>query len=137
MGKKIGVKFPPDYKKIVEKYNGAYVLDTEAYEFYSNFSQAHATHDLGLMHALGGEVDSATETMEWSLENKPFGFPSELVSFARDGRGNLLCFDYRDSKYDSEPKIVLWHIDGQPGSGRELSYIAPTFNKFLGMVIKE
>nr|WP_181002759.1 SMI1/KNR4 family protein [Massilia sp. H27-R4] len=135
--KRIGVKFPRDYQKIVEKYNGAYVLDKEAYEFYSNFSQSDATHELGLMHALGGDVDSVTETMEWSLEHKPFGFPSELVSFARDGGGNLLCFDYRDNKYNSEPTIVLWHIDGQPGSGRELSCIAFTFNEFLDMLIEE
>lgn len=133
--RELGYEFPKSYKNIVSSYNGAYVIGKDAYRFYSNLTSRDEIYSLGLLHAFG-ESDSIAETMAWSLAHKPFGFPPEFVSFARDGGGNLLCFDYGNDSH-AEPKVVLWHANGQPGSGKEMSKISSSFDNFLDMLFEE
>lgn len=132
----IGKKFPADYVEIVVKYNGAYVIGCDAYRFRSNFTGNVETYGLGLLHAFA-KTDSVTDTIRWSYDHKPFGFPDYLVSFSRDGGGNLLCFDYSKDLTSNDPEIVLWHVNAQPGTGREISFVAKSFSIFLEMLFEE
>lgn len=133
---RLGYKFPSSYKAIVSAFNGAFVDDKDAFQFYSNLTQARETYGLGLLHAFG-ECDSYTETVDYSLAHKPSDFPDGLVSFAREGGGDLICFDYRDSHPGDDPKVVVWHLGGAPGTVDESSFVANSFDEFLGMLFQE
>lgn len=134
--KRLGYKFPEDYKAIVSAYNGAFVDDKDSYQFYSNLTKANETYGLGLLYAFG-ECNSIEETMEYSLANRPFGFSDGLVSFAREGGGDLLCFDYRETASAETPKVVVWHLDGEPGTVEESSFVANSFGEFLDKLYKD
>lgn len=132
----IGKIFPVEYVEIVTKYNGAYVVGCDAYRFYCNLTGRLETYGLGLFHAFG-QTNSTTESMRWSYENKPVGFPYYLVSFSRDGGGNLLCFDYSKDQSSSNPEIVLWNVNAEPGSGKEISFVASNFDALLNLLFEE
>lgn len=134
--KMLGYKFPEDYKTIVSTYNGAIVDDKNSYQFYSNLTKKNERYGLGLLHAFG-DCDSRAETMEYCLANKPYGFPNGLVSFAREGGGDLLCFDYREGLPEDEPKIIIWHLNGEPGTVAESSFLANTFSEFLDLLFQD
>lgn len=134
--KRIGRKFPPSYKEIVVKHNGAFSKGKDAFRFFSNLTRDYTVYGLGLLHAYGN-VDSVTETMEWSWRHKPEFFPDGLVSFSRDGGGNLICFDYRADPATDNPPIVVWHHEGRPGTSEEISPVANSFDEFLDMLHEE
>jgi hypothetical protein len=134
--KRIDRKFPPDYKTIVSTYNGAFVNEKDAFQFISNLTKKTETHGLGLLHAFG-KCNAASETIEYSLTHKPVGFPDGIVSFARGGGGDLLCFDYRACSSPDAPKIVVWHLGGEPGTIEESSLVANSFGEFLNMLYAE
>lgn len=131
--KKIGRNFPLSYKKIAAEYNGAFSKGKDAFKFFNNLTQGDSIYGLGLLHAYG-DVDSVTETMEWSWANKPESFPNGLVSFSRDGGGNLICFDYRSDPTTNNPPIVVWHHEGRPGTNEEISPVASSFDEFLDLL---
>jgi hypothetical protein len=134
--KRLGRKFPPDYKTIVSANNGAFVDEKDAFQFLSNLTKKNETHGLGLLHAFG-ECDVYSETIEYSLSHKPFGFPDGVVSFARGGGGDLLCFDYRGCPSPDAPKIIVWHLGGEPGTIEESSPVANSFDELLSMLFEE
>jgi SMI1 / KNR4 family (SUKH-1) len=65
------------------------------------------------------------------------GFPDHLISFSRDGAGNFLCFDSSKNIDPDDPEIVLWNVNAQPGTGKEVSFVSKNFSALLVMLFKE
>jgi hypothetical protein len=75
-------------------------------------------------------TDLSEETVEQYLFDPPEFFPENLVSFAGDGGGNLICFDYRATK--ENPPIVFWcHDDSE---GEDVHFVANSFEEFINML---
>lgn len=132
--KSIDQILPTEYKKIVSKYNGAFP-EPDAVSFFSNLIGKNVVIGVGVFLAYG-DVESKSETMEWSFANKPENFPQKLVSFSLTGNGDMLCFDYRDIDHNQEPKIVLWHHEANQPE-KTTSQIANKFTSFLDMLFLE
>jgi hypothetical protein len=133
----IGRKFPSAYKDVVARFNGASLEGGGAFRLASATTVREEIYDIGILHAFGSvEPGCETETMRWRLARRPEDLPPGLVSFSRDGAGNLLCFDYRAA--DSEPAVVLWRNSAQvQDGGGEVSFVAASFEELLDMLFDE
>ncbi len=132
--KSINQVLPTEYKKIVSKYNGA-VPEPDALKFYSRLVKKEVVIGVGVFLAYGN-IESPSETMEWSYTNRPENFPKNFIAFSLVGNGDMICFDYNDVSQNQEPKIVIWHHEAsQP---EELfSPLADNFSKFLDVIFFE
>lgn len=128
--RKIGRNFPELYKQLVSRYNGAFSIGRDSYRFFSNLTKSEEVYGLGILLAFGCS-DSETDSMQWSWANRPEFFPEGLVPFARDGGGNLICFDYRKNPENDNPPIVVWHHEGRPRWGEDVSFVSNCFGDFL------
>ncbi len=134
--KMLGVLFPDEYKNIVEKYNGAFIVDKNIFRFYSNLVDAEVEYGSGMFLAYG-EIPDVTETMEIKYKHPPEGFVEGLVMFSALGNGDALCFDYREKTVGGDPKVVVWHHEGTPGEMNEISFVAESFKGLLDILYEE
>ncbi|OMF84180.1 SMI1/KNR4 family protein [Paenibacillus sp. FSL R7-0337] len=91
-----GVKFPEDYKRCIQLYNGGY---PEPNCFDMNDGEQGV-----LINLLSFTNDNLNITMFYDFEEETS--IAGLVPIARDPFGNLLCFDYR-LKVQS-PEIIFY-----------------------------
>ncbi|ETT34058.1 SMI1/KNR4 family protein [Paenibacillus sp. FSL P4-0338] len=91
-----GVKFPEDYKRCIQLYNGGY---PEPNCFDMNDGEQGVLNNL-----LSFTNDNLNITMFYDFEEETS--IAGLVPIARDPFGNLLCFDYR-LKVQS-PEIIFY-----------------------------
>ncbi len=69
----------------------------------------------------------------WSLfEYPPEFFPKGVIAFGHVGNGDLICFDYREGKNNSDPAVVYWNHESNPKTA--VSFIAKDFESFLGLL---
>ena len=78
------------------------------------------------------------ETIEYEyivdeFNNPPEFFPQGLISFAPDGGGNYICFDYRNCK--ENPPIVFWHHEVEENEG--VFPLADSFDQFIDSLKNE
>ncbi|MDM5186248.1 SMI1/KNR4 family protein [Bacillus sp. DX4.1] len=100
VAKKIGVHFPQDYIKCVLENNGASV-EPEAFDVK------------GIERVFGSLLSYDENRIENILkvyENYKGTLPSNVIPFAIDPSGNLICFDYKNQKED--PIVVFWEHEG-------------------------
>ena len=136
---KISFKFPITYKSLISKYDGARILKhMDAFNFFSNLTNKKAAYGLARFLSFNEEDEENFSTMKnyWEDRNHDpdLPFPDKIVPFAIDGGGNLICFDYRHDISTNEPKIVVWHHEGESGTAEELSFVANSFDEFLDML---
>ncbi|HDR6286682.1 TPA: SMI1/KNR4 family protein [Bacillus cereus] len=100
VGKGIGYIFPSDYVECATNNNGSAVLP---YKFeIDTITKAFGT-------LLSYDVDSREYIVK--VYNQYIStLPNELVPFAFDPAGNLICFDYKNHKED--PIVVFWEHEG-------------------------
>lgn len=131
----IGHVFPKEYKDIVSKYNGAFIVNKNVFKFYSRLVKREVEYGSGMFLPYG-YIENVTETMEIKWKHPPEGFTPGLVMFSSLGNGDALCFDYREVSSDNPP-IVVWHHEGSLGEDSEISLIADNFGEFLGILYEE
>jgi cell wall assembly regulator SMI1 len=93
----LNVTFPADYKQCVQVNHGAspeqFVLDVEGIE--------RAFGSLLMVNT----PESASDIVR-TYESYKDTLPKDIIPFADDPGGNLVCFDYKDHK--GNPIIVFW-----------------------------
>ncbi|MGG0458829.1 SMI1/KNR4 family protein [Bacillus mycoides] len=133
----LNINFPLDYIECVMKNNGAHV-SPEVFEVEGK-RKVFGT-------LLSYDMDDDENIIEVFNDYKDT-LPAELVPFAFDPAGNLICFDYKN--HGGNPIVVFWeHEDAwekealmesegitaeeTEGEAREnVFYVASTFTEFL------
>ncbi|MEI4803435.1 SMI1/KNR4 family protein [Bacillus sp. FJAT-51639] len=137
IGNDIGVKFPKDYIKCVAINNGANVEP----ELFNVNNRERVFGTLLSFDENGDEyiVDVYNDYSDT--------LPKELIPFAFDPAGNLICFDYKN--HEEDPIVVFWeHEDAwekealmesegitaeeaEEVARENVFYVASTFTEFL------
>jgi len=134
----VGHRFPPAYKAVVEIYDGASVVSGDAFRFASSLTGRSEVYGLGQMIRLKSPSDRPNAaTFEWYWKQRPARFPENVVPFAIEGGGDWICFDYGNAPNPTDPPVVVVHFRGTPGSGNEISKVAPNFLAFLEMLSED
>ncbi|OAB38861.1 hypothetical protein PGLA_19575 [Paenibacillus glacialis] len=113
--KSFGVSFLSDYKECVIKFNGGYP-EPNKFDF-----------DNGIQGVFNDLISFTNEDLNiqmfynFNLDT----FTRGIVPFARDPFGNLLCFDYRESK--KEPQIIFYNHEES-----DFVLICNSFTELLG-----
>ncbi|MFP5350243.1 MAG: SMI1/KNR4 family protein [Gammaproteobacteria bacterium] len=124
--REIGFELPERYKQIAAKYDGARPVKKTDVDFYSVFDKRNDFCDIGRFLEYVRRT-YPIQTRLWNWTHKPETLPEKCVAFSELGNGDLICFDYRESK---EPKIVLWHFHGTEPD-ETISFVANNFDEFL------
>ncbi|MFI8707931.1 SMI1/KNR4 family protein [Bacillus sp. NPDC077411] len=95
-GNDIGVKFPKDYIKCVAINNGANV-EPELFNV-NNRERVFGT--------LLSFDENSDEYIVDVYNDYSDTLPKELIPFAFDPAGNLICFDYKN--HEEDPIVVFW-----------------------------
>ncbi|ASI73563.1 SMI1/KNR4 family protein [Bacillus cereus] len=96
IGNEIGVKFPNDYIKCVAVNNGANV-EPEIFNV-NNHERVFGT--------LLSFDENSDEYIVEVYNDFSDTLPKELIPFAFDPAGNLICFDYKN--HEENPIVVFW-----------------------------
>ncbi|PGZ98486.1 1,3-beta-glucan synthase regulator [Bacillus pseudomycoides] len=133
----LGIKFPLDYIECVMKNNGAHV-SPEVFEVEGK------RRVFGTL--LTYDMDDDENIIEVFNDYKDT-LPAELVPFAFDPAGNLICFDYKNNK--NNPVVVFWEHENvgekemlmreeglteeqvEERARENVFYVASTFTEFL------
>jgi len=126
----IGLHFPHLYLELVKQCDG-FVPDASDFEFFDNYTKKRKIDCVGSFLFLNPSEYSDFEC-EW--RSPPEFFPEGLIAFAETGGGDLICFDYRNSKDNPDPEIVYWNHEGEVG--KDVSFIAKNFEEFMS-ILKE
>jgi len=96
VGQRLGVKLPVDYIEVAIQYNGAHV-SPELFNVE------------GTEKVFGTLLTYDSEDDEYILEvfnDYKDTLPKDLIPFAFDPAGNLICFDYKN--HEDNPIVVFW-----------------------------
>ncbi|MBC6309914.1 SMI1/KNR4 family protein [Listeria sp. FSL L7-1582] len=139
--KNLGVKFPSDYVECVQINNGA-SLEPELFEL-----------ETGVEKVFGTLLSFDNESDEFILDvfnDYKATLPADVIPFAFDPAGNLICFDYRNNQ--NNPTVVYWNHENAGAkemlmteegldmtqveelSRENLTDVAPTFTAFLDKI---
>jgi len=130
-----GYQFPESYKKIVSRFNGAFVVDKDAFKLHSNLTGDEVVLDSGMFLPYG-QIEGVSETIDKKNTNIPDGFIDGLLGFSSLGNGDLLCFDYRDITDKEEPAVVVWHHHGS-SINDSISLVSENFDGFIDLLFEE
>ena len=112
---RLQITLPEDYKQFVLKYDGGYPnhfkVDGKV-EIFNN-----------LISLDEKEYDNIYEFLE-DLQDR---IGDQLIPFAEDGFGNLLCFDYSANK-----NIVFWDHEKNYDDFKESTFVCFSFSNLIG-----
>lgn len=116
MEDRLQITLPDDYKQFVFKYDGGYPHPNhfkvnEKVEIFNN-----------LLSLDENETDNIYEVLE-DLQNR---IGDQLIPFAEDGFGNLLCFDYSADK-----TIVFWDNEKNYDDFKESTFVSSSFSSLI------
>ena len=125
---KIDIRFPRDFIACVKDYNEG-SPSPRIFDCKSQFDGKN------IETSFGGLMSFNPEDIEYILQSYKV-LRSEhsqdlIVPFAADAGGNLICFDYRETK--ENPPVVYWEHEAYPPE-KAITYLAPTFTDFLKML---
>jgi hypothetical protein len=126
--KTIGVKFPEIFINLVKNNDGAHPVP-DIFSYYDIFFKRENENCVGAFLCI--EISSSGDILT-TYQDPPEFFPEGIVSFAEDGGGNYICFDYREGKDNLDPPIVYWNHEAN--EGEDVSFVAKDFETFLGML---
>jgi len=114
-----GVKFPTDYIDIVMKNDGGYPMPDR---FNLNDNEEVFNNLLSF------DEEDSNNILDTYYDVKDRLF-EEIIPFAEDPFGNLICFDYRQS---SQPTVVFWeHETASKDKNAAIKKISDTFTELL------
>ncbi|MBU5465784.1 SMI1/KNR4 family protein [Virgibacillus sp. MSJ-26] len=100
IGSRLNVHFTKDYKTCAAKNNGSAVIPYE-------FDVGQVTRTFGTLLSYD---KSSNEFILRVYNNYKNTLPKDVIPFAYDPAGNLICFDYKGS--DTDPIVVFWEHEG-------------------------
>ena len=113
---RLQITLPEDYKQFVLKYDGGYPSPNHfkvdgKVEIFNN-----------LISLDENEYDNIYEILE-DLQDR---LSDQLIPFAEDGFGNLLCFDYSADK-----NIVFWDHEKNYDNFKESTFVCDSFSSLI------
>jgi hypothetical protein len=128
--RKLGVRLPPDYLKLMRVRNGGRVsreLDGAPLDPPREYRSGHVSEYVAFddLYGLGG---GGRDSHLWRSEDFPeeAELPAGLVFIGSPDGHEYLALDYRECGADGEPSVV-W-VDSELGF---IEHLAPTFRAFL------
>lgn len=116
MEDRLQITLPDDYKQFVLKYDGGYPHP-------NHFKVDEKVEILNNLLSLDeNETDNIYEVLE-DLQNR---IGDQLIPFAEDGFGNLLCFDYSADK-----TIVFWDHEKNYDDFKESTIVCSSFSSLI------
>lgn len=124
----LNIKFPCTYVELIKDCDGGIPLKS-SFEYFDQSFEEIWRGSIGSFLPL-----NFSEYGDVISDNKspPEFFPEDLIGFAEVGNGDYICFDYRQSKDNSDPPIVYWSHGADVGC--DVSFIANNFKEFIGML---
>jgi cell wall assembly regulator SMI1 len=120
---KLGIEFPNDYKKCIEKYHGGRprpkVFDFEEREgaVFNRLLTFDPDDDYYYIPAVRDMIEDR--------------LISDIYPFGADPFGNFICFDYREGT-NKPPKVVFWdHETAYDSPEKAISFICDSFTKLI------
>ena len=126
----IGINLPVLYLEIIKNCDGGTPVFSD-FSFLNNSLNIKITDCIGSFLTLN---DSEYTDFLKEFFSPPDFFPKGLISFAVNGGGDFICFDYRDRKNLTDPQIVYWSHEAD--IGEDVSFIANNFEEFLNILEK-
>lgn len=125
--RRLGVKFPEDYREFLMKYNGGYPVP-DGFRFFGREVGSSVHH---FLRVRGGDE---SESLEYAADVFAGRVPSGLFPVARDPGGNLICIGVLGGAFESQ--VVFWDHEGEADVGEEpvgsnLTLISMDFSSFL------
>ena len=113
---RLQISLPDDYKQVVLEYDGGYPSPNrfkvgKNIEIFNN-----------LISLDKNEYNNIYEILE-DLQNR---IGNQLIPFAEDGFGNLLCFDYSADK-----NIVFWNHEKNYDEFKEVTFVCSSFSSLI------
>ena len=137
--KKYNICLPKTYKELMQKYNGAYLVECDF-----DFINKNGEEDMRsfLFYSFGEEDSKKGENILFynkGLQNPIYYGVPNLIGIASTAEGDTLCFDYRDNPKSCEPKVVLlvhdeYETDPDGTKHMKVEPIADSFDTFLEML---
>jgi cell wall assembly regulator SMI1 len=116
----LGIRFPTDYKEIIQKYNGA-IVRPSIIEFGSE--EEMFKYLLNLLPS--DSFDLLRITKRFHKEGR---LPEKVIPIASDPGGNYFCYDFRIS--ESHPPIVFYDHEFE-WDNDNLTYVRPNLTELL------
>ena len=124
----IHARLPKLYVSLMSIHDGGWVVK-DCFSYFDRYKNRCEKGNIGIMYSL---IKGEESVLQDFVEPPEF-FPEGLVSFADDGGGNLVCFDYRENK--SDPPVVFW-VCGD-SIGEDTHFLAKNFEGFVDMLYSD
>ena len=130
--KKVGYKFPLEYKELLSK-NNALIPDEQWFDF--QFNGKPDTRDVSFF-GFGGAVDS-DEHIEYFQQESEYCH-DHIIIIGGSANGDYICFDYRDNLKSNCPSVALMLHDYPDENNKMLICpVAERFEKFVNLLYKD
>jgi hypothetical protein len=135
--KKYNICLPNTYNELMQKYNGAYLVECDF-----DFINKNGEEDMRsfLFKAFGKKKPGKEliDDAQFVSKKDYYGVPN-LIGIASTAEGDTLCFDYQDNPNTCEPKVVLLvhdEYETYPDGTVHMKVepIADSFDEFLDML---
>lgn len=113
---RLQITLPEDYKQFVLKYDGG----------YPNPNHFKVDGKVEIFNNLISLDENEYNNIYEILEDLQDRIGDQLIPFAEDGFGNLLCFDYLANK-----NIVFWDHEKNYGDFKELPLVCFSFSSLI------
>lgn len=113
---RLQITLPEDYKQFVLKYDGG----------YPNLNHFKVDGKVEIFNNLISLDENEYNNIYEVLEDLQERIGDQLIPFAEDGFGNLLCFDYSSNK-----NIVFWDHEKNYGDFKELPLVCFSFSSLI------
>lgn len=113
---RLQITLPDDYKQIVLKYVGG----------YPNPNHFKVDGKLEIFNNLISLDENEDNNIYEILEDLQDRLGDQLIPFAEDGFGNLLCFDY-----SAEKSIVFWNHEKNYDKFKEATFVCSSFSSLI------
>lgn len=108
---RLGVRFPPSYRRFVEHYGCGGIGPEEFFGLTEPF------------------ISKCPNTAWYTLEVRKYGLPESMIVVQDAGGDIIYCIDTDQTRDDGEAPVIAW-IPGLPISEQTLKPVAPTFADF-------
>ena len=113
---RLQITLPDDYKQVALKYDGG----------YANPNHFKVDGKLEIFNNLISLDENEDNNIYEILEDLQDRLGDQLIPFAEDGFGNVLCFDYSADK-----NIVFWDHEKNYGDFKELPLVCFSFSSLI------
>lgn len=113
---RLQITLPDDYKQVALKYDGG----------YANPNHFKVDGKLEIFNNLISLDENEDNNIYEILEDLQDRLGDQLMPFAEDGFGNVLCFDYSADK-----SIVFWNHEKNCDDFKETTFVCSSFSSLI------